>query len=253
MSGHGDEFDPGLADAVRRCWAGERSGDDLRRRVAAQVAADRRRRPVRWLAWGSAAAAVLAMAFGLGLLTRPAKGPAVASVLSPVTEAALVRTHDQCSRGADHQHLPVPRDNGYAIAAALRSRLDRPVLVSRPADDGWRFGGASVCPVGAVRAAHLVFHRADGDALSVFSLPRSAAPGAADGEQFRAEVGGHAIVGFVRHGAVYCLVGSGCAADTSVEKLADVRDRMERQTLVADAGPAAGPAADRELIHVAGH
>ena len=39
----------------------------------------------------------------------------------PSLEADLVQTHDLCARGGDHQHLPVPRTNGYAIAATLRS------------------------------------------------------------------------------------------------------------------------------------
>ena len=237
-----------LAAAVRRCWGGECAPDGLRQRMADRIAADRAARR-RWslgryatAGLAAAAAAVVAVLVGGGLLrldrspARPTAG--AASVLPAALQLDLVQTHDQCSRaGADHQHLPVPRSNGYAIAASLRSRLDRPVLVARPADAGWQFAGASVCPVGNVRSAHLVFRRTDGDALSLFSLPRSAAPTAADGQQFQGVADRHPIVGFVKHGAVYCLVGSGCANDVSVGRLSDIRRQLEQQVVVADATP----------------
>ena len=235
-----------LAAAVCRCWAGERAPDALRQSVADLIAGDRAARR-RWAfgrygSIGLAAAAAVAVVVGgrLMRLGAPTAGPTVAaaSVLPVGLQSDLVQTHDHCSRGpADHQHLPVPRSNGYAIAASLRSQLDRPVLVGRPADAGWQFAGASVCPVGNVRSAHLVFRRSDGDALSLFSLPRSAAPTAADGQQFQVETDRHPIVGFVKHRAVYCLVGSGCAADVSVARLADIRRQLEQQVVVADANP----------------
>ena len=242
-----------LAAAVCRCWADQRCPDALRRRVAGQVAADGARRRRWWVRpIGLSAAAAVAGLLGGGLwrLERPAS-PAAAMVLPAALETELVQTHDHCSRaGLDHQHLPVPRSNGYAIAASLRSRLDRPVMVSRPRDPAWQFAGASVCPVGTVRSAHLVFRRSDGDALSLFSLPRSAAPAAADGQQFQAESDHHPIVGFVKHGAVYCLVGSGCASDVSVARLTDIRRQLERQVVVADAAPVAP--ASGELMYGTG-
>ncbi len=190
------------------------------------------------------------MAVGGGLLWSARPTAASAAVLTAAMRDDLVQTHDHCAGRADHQHLPVPRTNGYAIAASLRSQLDRPVLVSRPADPAWRFAGASVCPVGSVRSAHLVFRRRDGDALSLFSLPRSAAATAADGAQFQGETDHHPIVGFVKHRAVYCLVGSGCAADVSVARLDDMRRQLESQVVVADATPTLSPVGG-ELIHTA--
>ncbi len=252
---HDDDFDAefedaGLRTAVGRCWAGERAPAALRDRVAAQVAGARHRRPTiaRFRPLGLAAAAAAAVVVG-GRLFQATTLPAASAAVIPVSlEDDLVQTHDHCAGRGDHQHLPVPRTNGYAIAASLRSRLDRPVLVSRPADPAWHFAGASICPVGTVRSAHLVFRRSDGDALSLFSLPRSSAPLAADGTQFQGEAGHHPIVGFVKHGAVYCLVGSGCAADVSVGQLAAVRQQLESQVVVADATPAALPPGG-DLIH----
>ena len=245
-----DPYADPLATAARQCWAGERAPDALRQQVAEQLA--RHRRNVAW--WRrangravAAAAAVVVGAFGLGLLHRSA-GPTEAVPLPVAVEADLVSTHDRCSRAADHQHLPVARGNGYAIAASLRSQLARPVLVSRPTDDQWQFAGASVCAVGGVRAAHLVYRRPDGDTLSVFSLPRSSAPMAADGTEFQAQADGHPIAGFVRHRAVYCLVASGCADDVSLPRLADVCREMERHSVVADE-PATRLPPGRELIH----
>ena len=233
----GDE----LASAVRRCWGDERAPADLRQRVAAQIAAGRADvgRPTwrigRFTGWAAIAAAAAVWVGGGVSHFGHRTTPAAPAVLAVGLQDDLVQTHDHCLRSADHQQLPVPRSNGYAIAANLRSQLDRPVMVSHPADAGWRFAGASVCPVGSVRSAHLVFRRTDGDALSLFSLPRSAAPAAADGQQFQGSADGHPIVGFVRHKAVYCLVGSGCATDVSVTRLADIRRQLEQQVVVADA------------------
>ncbi len=260
-----DDFDDSdLAAGVRRCWGDDRAPADLRYRVATRLAAGRAAaRFGQHLRRASAAAAVLAVAGLAGVMAgHRSAGPAdmasttVSTTVLPASlEAELVQTHDQCARGADHQGLPVPQANGYAIAASLRSRLDRPVLVSRPADAGWRFAGASVCPVGRVDSAHLVFRRRDGDTLSIFSLPRSSAPAAADGQQFQAVVRsgsvGHPIVGFVNHGAVYCLVGSGCAADVSVARLADIRRQLQQQVVVADA-PTPPVPADGQLIYGTG-
>jgi hypothetical protein len=255
-----ERHDDPLAAAVCSCWADERAPDALRQRVAELIAGDRATRGrwgvARYGSFGLAAAAVVAVVVGGALLRleRPPAGASVAaaSVLPVVLQSELVRTHDHCSRGpADHQHLPVPRSNGYAIAASLRSQLDRPVLVGRPADAGWQFAGASVCAVGDVRSAHLMFRRTDGDALSLFSLPRSAAPTAADGQQFQVESDRHPIVGFVKHRAVYCLVGSGCAADVSVVRLADIRRQLEQQVVVADASPPTAVPGD-ELMYGTG-
>jgi hypothetical protein len=262
MSDHGDNFrDDELAAAVRRCWGEQCCPADLRDRLAAMKAGGPAPRTFQWrgrvartLEWTMAAAAAVAVVAGLGHLLHvggpTAIGPPAAVV--PVSlEAELVQTHDHCGRGADHQRLPVPRTNGYAIAASFRSQLDRPVLVSRRADDGWRFAGASVCPVGDVRSAHLLFRRDDGDTLSIFSLPRSVAPAAVDGQQFQGEVGHHLILGFVRRRAVYCLVANGCPHDVSAEKLADLRRQLERQVVVAD-GPNPVVPPGGELMHEAG-
>ncbi len=240
-----NDQDDRLAAAVCRCWANEGCPEKLRQRVADLIASERARSRRFWFIPSTlSAAAAIALVVGGGLfwIGRPGPKPAVASasVLPASMETDLVRTHDHCSRGqSDHQHLPVPRSNGYAIAANLRSRLDRPVLVSRPSDPAWKFAGASVCAVGNVKTAHLVFRRSDGDALSLFSLPRSACPAAADGQQFQAESNSHPIVGFVKHGAVYCLVGSGCQSDVSVAQLSDIRRQLEQQVVVADATPVA--------------
>jgi hypothetical protein len=251
-----NEREDPLASAVCRCWSHERCPAELRRRLTDRITAGRARSRHRWFIGpaGLSAAAAVALLAGGGLFWsgRPAPSAAVAATILPVSlESDLIQTHDHCSRGkTNHQNLPVPRSNGYAIAASLRSRLDRPVMVSHPSDPAWQFAGASVCSVGNVKSAHLVFRRSDGDSLSLFSLPRSAAPTAVDGQQFQGESNQHPIVGFVKHGAVYCLVGSGCPADVSVARLADIRQQLERQVVVADATPVAP--VDGELIYGTG-
>ena len=182
-----DDFDdPILKAALKRACGDERAPADLRRRIAAALANDSAsaprqpaigprpirpwRRPVYY-----AAAALLLIALGVSLyqLTRKegGEGPIpVNRVVADEVLVAMVRTHDRCVAEGDSHHLAgLPRDDFEAIGRSLAERVRHDVLSVNLADEGWRFRGAAVCPVGERRAAHLVYARGS-QTLSIFSV-----------------------------------------------------------------------------------
>jgi hypothetical protein len=248
-----DEFrDPALKEAVCRCWGCDCASEHLRKRVAAMLAqedaasgdetlqhrrSNRMNLRVSWILWPLAAAAAVLVSVSLFDRFRPShSSPLVAPELASL-ETDLIRTHDHCSKEANHQGLPVPKNDDVAIADLLRERLKQPVLVYRPKDTAWKFRGASVCPVGSTSSGHLVFVKGD-DALSIFSLPKALWPDGKEGSEFSATVQGHSIVGFVKDGALFCVVGSGPVGSMSVDELQQMSQRMK--PVVAE-GPAVEP------------
>ncbi len=244
-----DSFeDPELKSAVHRCWACDCAPAELREKIVnlfrtaepparagADVEPHSHGNPLRIprSTWVLSAAAIIVLVFGLSFRFWGSSKPAVVAVNIPVSlQTDLVARHDECCAHTDHQHLSVPRNNDAAIADALRTKLNRPVLVARPFDPGWTFRGASICPVGTVPSGHLVFSR-DGDTLSVFSLPKSVALSVKDGEEFASTSGGHAIAGFAKDGAIFCLVGNSPAKTFSGDELQQMRTQMENDVTVA--------------------
>ena len=207
--------DPALKAAVRKAWGDQQAPDYLRRKVAALAARPAAgARPISWLRsplFSLAAAAVLLAGMG-GFVVYLLHGPrsvevATSSALPASLAGDLVFRHDECSRAPDH-HLPgLPRDNFPAIAAMLRTRLAYPVL-SAPLPRPYAFDGASICYVGKIQSAHLLFHE-DSRQVSVFSLPANAVPKSPAGAVYEAAAYGHPIVGVVQGRGFYCIVLSG--------------------------------------------
>jgi hypothetical protein len=83
-----------------------------------------------------------------------------------------------------------------------------------------------MCPVGSTPAGHLVFVRGS-DALSIFSLPKSLVPTAAEGAEYAIHTDDHCIVGFVKDGALFCLVSSGPVGDVSIDQLKQMEPQMQ--------------------------
>ncbi len=247
--------DSNLQHAVRKCWAGECCPAKLRKRVEVmlQDAEDQQKAgPIvrwgRWVLYPLASAAVIGLVVGLKMYNPPATPTvnATAVVIPAALQTELVATHDRCSQKPNHQTLGDGDD--ATLARAMTAQLHRPVLVARPSESGWDFRGAAVCKVGSTRSGHLVF-TSGSDALSVFSLPKDAMPGVADGTEFEAVSDGHPIVGFVRDNAVFCLVGSGPDANVSAPRLEALRFKLEpRITEMAAAANAEPPVVAVELI-----
>ena len=247
--------DPALKAAIKRAWGSECCPAHLRECLC--TLAEDADRPIRlWLAWGAAAAAVLAMAVILSAVHQPlspaASDLALSSdsssqniqftdVLPAALQTELVTTHDRCAAKPSHHRLLVSMNDDAAMAAAMRSQLSQAVLVARPAQGNWTFRGAAVCSIGSCHTGHLVFVSGD-EALSIFSLPRSLDPNLKDGAHVETMKDGHPIAAFAKDGALFCLVSSGTKDAMTVGQLAQMRDHMEGQVTSLAASDAPGPA-----------
>jgi hypothetical protein len=266
--------EPILKAAVRRAWGRERAPWGLRRRVKDALTDEnstdagaathdvigvapsfwRRRIPL-------AAAAAAALALGVGLIvlktSRPGHQPPVATVTesgasapAPMARATqltallptqlgeqIVRGHDLCVRVHPEQHHFVhdaPKSDFAAIARSLEAKVKHRVIATAVGDD-WDFRGASLCPVGTKRVAHLMYRQGDAY-LSVYSLPAAAAPSVENHQTCDAEINGRAIAGFVEDGGFYCVVASsGATKPVDGGTVRAMRDRV-RATVIAARG-----------------
>ena len=257
--------DPALKAAVCRVWGAETAPAALRQRVEAMgigagtapaadvTPAQARPRPSAWI-WPLryprplyALAAALMMVIGFTVAYRMDQPPAWRSV-SPASTASvnlspsstlptvmpasmaerLLAVHNRCAAEGEHNAF-----NGVARTdfATLRSRLEEelgfPVLVG-PIDSGadrWQFRGASVCSVGGIPAAHVVFTR-KGQAVSVFTLPRSTCPQARGGEVCEDPDPVHPLTVLVRPEVVHCVVGSSANGSLSPQELRAICARL---------------------------
>jgi hypothetical protein len=146
----------------------------------------------------------------------------------------IVRGHDLCVRVHPDQHHFVhdaPKDDYAAIARSLEAKVHHRVIATA-VGDAWDFRGASLCPVGKRRVAHMMYRHGD-EYLSVYSLPASAAPSVANHQTCDADVNGRPLAGFVEAGGFYCVVAS-TAGKTPVDAgmVRAMRDRV-RQTVIA--------------------
>ncbi len=256
MSSTNDFHDPVLKEAVRRCWGGDCASAELRAKIAGLLKDDDRMviapaisnrttvnagsaRRTPWmisprLMWPIAAAAVLVVS--VVVFNRNRAGPIdTSSGPNPLPiglEAALITTHDGCCNVSNHQGVSAPKDDDNLIASAMRDTLHRPVLMVHPGEAGWNFHGAAFCPVDGVTSGHLVFGRGD-QRLSVFSLPKSMFPSAAEGSQFAGTYKDHCIVGFVKDGALFCAVETGPAGTISLTHLQELSKEMEPAVAVS--------------------
>jgi hypothetical protein len=221
--------DPVLKQAVYRCWACDCAPKELKNKIAGLLGEssngpDRFRSLgwATWVIWPVAIAASVLLAFGLYHRFENHTN-SIASALPVTLGQDLISRHDKCAKRPDHQFLKVAKNNDAAITDALHAQLHQPVLVFHPQDPNWQFRGAAVCGVGTAKSAHLVFVKGS-DALSIFSLP--AIPGAKEGAQYVLNTQDHCIVGFVKDGALFCLVSSGPPGDVSVSDLKKMEIEM---------------------------
>ena len=153
-------------------------------------------------------------------------------------EAAAVARHDGCCEAADHHNPTMPQATFARIGQYLQQQLHHPVLAADMTKDGWQFSGVSICPVGGIDAAHLLFRR-NLQTLSVFSLPASAIPTLDDHQSYEARTAdGHTVVARMQDGAVYCLVGKGTDGDLTIDELDQLLDHHGADaTVAATPGP----------------
>ena len=261
--------DPRLRAAVRRAWAGETAPPELRRHVEELIAKETAagqvgeptpdvviRRPAlsfwrRSVALGSvAAAAVVIVGLGLVAFNASRQGTAqsvttsTGNSIAPSAPAALptelgqqlVRGHDLCVRvhGDDHHLLKDAARHDYpAMARELEGKVKYPVLAT-PVGGDWAFHGASLCPVGKMHVAHLMYRQGDAF-LSLYSLPASSIPTVSDKQSCDAAVNGRPVAGFVVGKTFYAVLAStGGKTPVDLDGVRAVRDQL-RETVVASA------------------
>jgi hypothetical protein len=185
--------DPALKAALGRALDRERAPDALRKRVLAMAATGasgaRSEKPLplfkRSRLYRLAVAAILVIGFGgLGyqiwdMQREPTYDPTTAFSTS-LYQAMLDAHAARSAKGASGDTAAT-----LAAAGSLAPRVGRPVFVADLAKDGWTFEGGGVRKVGSDTAAQLYFTKGKA-AVSVFSLPSSAAPGARDGQTYDA-------------------------------------------------------------------
>jgi len=183
---------------------------------------------------GLAAAAVLLL--GLGLVYTFAWN-ADRSV-PPYFAMAMVETSrrslgEDRARNAEHGIADplanVPATDLAAARAKLRAELGHPVLVIDPGD-GWTFQGASLSDVGGTRAARFVFTRGDAT-ICVYSLSTGALGyryKTKDGMTYSQTEGQYHISGFVRDGAVHCVVGSSSTGSLPLRQVTALRNLIRK-------------------------
>jgi hypothetical protein len=217
--------DAGFRAALRRAMSPERAPVALRMRVEALFDAQRdiapsvprrwrmRIGPINWRLTGAAAAVLLAVGFmsyqireaffpNLFTFSRPAAAPVVSQL--PLSFAmAMTRAHDHCAKLADH-HLLAGED--FAALSAQLNEAQGIAAFAAPVGEGWKFKGAGICEVDAMRTAHLLFVRGE-RSLSVFSMPTPAVCGGGATE-FQQTVENHAIRALRRGDALYVIVAS---------------------------------------------
>jgi hypothetical protein len=227
--------DPALKAALRRALdSSEAAPVGLRERLRAggftdtAVASDApipmpRRSPV----YRFAAAAVILIGFSM-LAYRVwdmQRGPTYPSnptyAVPNSLYKAMIDTHQARLTGGA---TPADTVKSLEAAASLSATTGRATFVADLTRDGWVFQGGAVREVGAHQGVQLFFTKEKG-AISVFSLPASAAPQAREGTTYDTSFNGTPIAGFTRRGGLYCIVGS--SVDGSLD-VADVKNLLER-------------------------
>jgi hypothetical protein len=242
--------DPALKAALRRALDSETAPTSLRDRIRA-IAAEEPERPV--LSYTAAApepaptaaadtgdrpiplfrrsplfrlAAAAIVIIGIGSLafqvwntSRPAAPSGY--VLQPSLFKAMIATHSARATGAEQSPDTAKT---LADAAKLSQTTNRPVLVADLTKDGWTFDGAGVRGVGQFTAAQLFFTKGNA-AISVLSLPASAAPNAVENSTYDTVFNGAPIAGFVKNGGLFCIVGSSPDGSLSI---GEVKGLLER-------------------------
>jgi hypothetical protein len=187
--------------------------------------------PTAWSAWapGLAIAASFVVALGSVAFFLARSSP---SLPQPIEVAAIER-HDHCCNAADHHAPTIPQASFPRLGQYLRQELDHPILAANLEKEGWRFSGAAICPVGNVRAAHLLYRRSGYQTLSVFSLPASSFPSLQNNETYEGTIDGHAVVARSENGAVYCLVGYCPEGELSVAEVGRMLNEYEGEATIA--------------------
>jgi hypothetical protein len=151
----------------------------------------------------------------------------------------MVTIHDACAKLTDHHLMNgVSGEDWPAIQQAMKTELQRPVLVASLGED-WKFEGAGICKVAnQYRAGHLLFSRGN-QSVSVFSLGPVAYDVQGNGN-YELNVANHPIAGFATNQGLFCLVGYDPNGVLTLGELAGLRDKIRDKLVLFVAPPTMG-------------
>jgi hypothetical protein len=240
--------DPALRAAVRRVWADERAPRELRTQIAAlcttKVSGRRNVESmsmrIRSTLYGLAAAAVFVLAVGIAFTDwssggrRPLRAPRVVALPGDLA-ANLFARHDVDEKVKTHQFSGISQTDYNTMGKQLRSQLGFPVLAANLPGENWKFHGASICTVGKIVTAHLIFDRKGKQYVSLFSMPVGEVSGSGAGCDYSEITQNHVLAGFTTSVGFYCVVASSSDDSITIEEVRTIRDELK--PLVIDVPP----------------
>ncbi len=179
-----------------------------------------------------AAAAVFLLAVGIAFASwtsggrQPRRAPRVIALPVAMSNDLYAR-HDADAKAPEHQLAGISKTDFKLMGRQLQSRLNFPVLAANIPGDGWKFHGASVCTVGKIITAHLVFDLRSKEYISIFSMPASELNGSAPGCDYSEVTPHHVMAGFTTQMGFYCVVGTSVDESITIEEIRTIRDELK--------------------------
>ena len=250
--------DPALRAAVRRAWSDEQAPQDLRRQIVAMCSGAaatrgtsrdwRNHEPlsmrIRSNLYRYAAAAIILLAIGIAFADwnsggrGPRRAPRVVALPTALSHD-LYATHDADAKAPDHKLVGVSQTDFKAMGQQLGQRLNFPVLAANLPGKGWKFHGATVCKVGKIVTAHLVFDLNGKEYVSLFSMPVTEVADSGRACDYTEVLNKHVMAGFTTETGFYCVVATSSDDSVTVEEIRTLRDELK--PYLVDLPPNANP------------
>jgi hypothetical protein len=195
---------------------------------------------IRSVLYGLAAAAVFILAVGIAFADwsgggrRLLRAPRVVALPGNLATDLFAR-HDDDEKVKNHQSPGITQTDFNTMGKQLRNVLGFPVLAASLPGDGWKFHGASICTVGKIVTAHLLFERQGKQYVSLFSMPVSEVSGSGSGCDYSEVSQNHVLAGFTTSVGFYCVVASSSDESMTIEEVRTIRDELK--PLVIDVPP----------------
>ena len=145
--------------------------------------------------------------------------------------AAITRHNLCCGDNVNHHNPNIPHSSLSTVGKYLVQELKHPVMIPNLEQNGFKFDGASICPIDGVDTAHLVYRNTTNhNTISVFSMPGSATNEPGNGHQFESTTDdGHVVIVRQSSGASYCLVGHCPGKTLALSTMTDMFDQHQQE------------------------
>ena len=246
--------DPALKEALRQNFSGVKTPEGMRARIAARIASEaggsksgngttshsmRITAPVDHTITmgfsaqipGFAIAACMLIAVGLAgifMSQSPQK-------LNATFANGAIARHDECCGAPDHHNPAVPHSSLAIVGKYLVQELKHPVMVPDLDKDGYKFAGASICPINGVPTAHLLYRSTKNtNTLSMFSLPTNALNEPGTNHRFESSTtDGHSVIVRQSQGALYCMVSNCPKQNANLPDMAELYDQHQKEVVMS--------------------